>query len=472
MFRKSISHLFYCLLLFSTGTAFSQAESQDQSAQIDRVRITASVSDLQVRFVSVSVAKSIRLEVFSQVGEVVYDSGYREGSLLDWAITDQGEKALPDGLYSCLVTVKGIGGGSSHRVGILRLDAGAVSFVDAEGESEVAAKDGITVLRDHVELPLTMLAHDGDAGIVSGSGGLSFRTGDIFSGKDVEHVRLTEDGNLGIGVTEPEFKLDVAGLIRAEGIVFPDGTVMKSASGTGFLATGPIVNAPFNGTVGGVRLSSQSSSPKGVVGNKQKMLSGGGPIGPFYAFEGPSNTFYGQLTGSSTTGSNNSFFGAAAGSANTTGEKNTYVGYAAGTASTTGYENSFFGDAAGISNTSGVRNSFFGKSAGSSNTYCSHNSFFGYYAGLGNTTGWYNSFFGYESGSSNTASGSSFFGYRSGKSNTTGDDNSFFGTNAGYSNTTGDDNSFFGNFAGASNIDGDSNSFFGSLVSGSKLMHI
>src|SRR5439155_8373459 len=49
--------------------------------------------------------------------------------------------------------------------------------------------------------------------------------------KDFEQMRLTAEGNLGIGMTHPAVKLDVDGLIRAsQGIVFPDGSIQFSAA--------------------------------------------------------------------------------------------------------------------------------------------------------------------------------------------------------------------------------------------------
>jgi hypothetical protein len=44
-------------------------------------------------------------------------------------------------------------------------------------------------------------------------------------------MRLTADGNVGIGITNPQVRLEVDGLIRAsQGIVFPDGTTQYSAA--------------------------------------------------------------------------------------------------------------------------------------------------------------------------------------------------------------------------------------------------
>src|ERR1041384_1169829 len=67
--------------------------------------------------------------------------------------------------------------------------------------------------------------------LVSGTGGFSFGSGDFFANKVLEHIRITAEGNVGIGVPTPLAKLDVAGMIRAsQGIVFPDGSIQYSAA--------------------------------------------------------------------------------------------------------------------------------------------------------------------------------------------------------------------------------------------------
>jgi hypothetical protein len=79
---------------------------------------------------------------------------------------------------------------------------------------------------------MTVAAHDGQDGqVTSTSGALTFRTGDVFSGKEKEQMRVTPEGRVGIGTTAPEDTLDVAGTIRARGgIRFDDGTVLTSAA--------------------------------------------------------------------------------------------------------------------------------------------------------------------------------------------------------------------------------------------------
>ena len=57
---------------------------------------------------------------------------------------------------------------------------------------------------------------------------MTFRVGNFFSGIDTEQMRLTEAGDLGIGISTPRSKLDVAGTIRAQRFL-----VVKPNLGTG-----------------------------------------------------------------------------------------------------------------------------------------------------------------------------------------------------------------------------------------------
>lgn len=68
----------------------------------------------------------------------------------------------------------------------------------------------------------------------------------------------------------------------------------------------------------------------------------------------------------------------------------------AGENDTTGTDNSFFGYAAGINSIAVFFNSFFGSSAGLQNTYGDGNTFLGYLAGSINTTGSYNTAIGFQ----------------------------------------------------------------------------
>jgi hypothetical protein len=238
-FCRGILFFAFCSLIVAVGTVAVGAQSRAQAiADTDSnsasLWVTATAGKEQLRFASLGIVQRMRLEVLNQVGDVVYDSEFQEGSLLDWKVDDKNGQPLPDGLYGCVVTVDDISGQSIHPQGVFWLKNGTVQFGstqsnNAEAAASLEGKESVTVLRGKEGLPITHLAHDAKiARIVSSRGGLNFRVGNFFSGKDVEHMRLTAEGRLGIGVEEPAANLDVAGLIRAsEGFQFGDGTVLK-----------------------------------------------------------------------------------------------------------------------------------------------------------------------------------------------------------------------------------------------------
>jgi hypothetical protein len=227
---------------WSAVSAQSQTSAQPQAeAQARTTRVTASVAAEQLRFAALGEVVQLRLEVFGASGEKIFDSDFKSGNLLDWPVHDQQGQRLADGAYLCVVTVKDLSGALSRQHGTVLLQVGTATLkVEAPSPLQPArapeASQPFTILDGEATLPLTVLAHDENQGRVSGGrGALSFRTGDFFAGQDKEHMRLTAAGNLGLGVAEPQAKLDVAGLIRTnEGIVFPDGSVQTTA----FVASG------------------------------------------------------------------------------------------------------------------------------------------------------------------------------------------------------------------------------------------
>jgi hypothetical protein len=99
----------------------------------------------------------------------------------------------------------------------------------------------------------------------------------------------------------------------------------------------------------------------------------------------------------SANGAGDVFVGLGAGRVNT-GSNNTFVGTSAGTANTSGIQNSFFGFQAGTANTTGGGNVFIGVNAGNSNTVGGSNIFLGNLAGQNNTDGASNLFLGLSAG--------------------------------------------------------------------------
>jgi trimeric autotransporter adhesin len=446
-----------CLPLFSQVNALPTDTKHGLSSPL----VTAQASSDHIRFAALTIGSRMRLEIQSPTGETLYDSSFRAGNLIEWGFADQKGLRLSDGVFGYLITVEELSGRVTYRRGLLRLSDGKAALDAApaykvEAASVDSGEECISILSTDDRFPFTFVGHDGsDARIESTTGGLILHAGQLHAGESnqLPHMRLTPDGKLGIGVRDPQVKLDVAGLIRtSEGILFPDGSILRSAGGLGSFAmlsredSGPMIGGYNSGSVLRAGLNGPSGSAKTEGGAKQMAASG--EINRVNGLEGPDSTFYGQHAGQNNTGTWNSFFGHSAGYANTTGSGNV-----------------FFGNSAGYENVSGSNNAFYGMESGRHNT-ASNNAFFGFQAGYTNIAGYSNSFFGNSAGFYNTGSSNSMFGASAGTANTTGFANSFFGRDAGSANTTGYANSFFGRGAGQSITTEDQNSFFGYYADG------
>lgn len=223
--------------------------------------VVAAAADQGIRFTATSGSVvEMRLEVFSLAGDKVFDSDFRPGDILDWRLSGSvaSQSGLPDDDYLCLVTLRDLSGQLQQRHGIAALNSGRVRLKRVDS-SQLSAAQMLAIkgsratqqIRDEGRestetlitfedeaFPLMVTAHDGQAGqLTSTSGALTFRTGDIFAAKDVERLRITPEGNIGIGTDQPKAMLDVAGDIRStgflrleKGIQFADGTVQTTGS--------------------------------------------------------------------------------------------------------------------------------------------------------------------------------------------------------------------------------------------------
>jgi hypothetical protein len=423
----ALALLFIALTLIPAFAQFQGSVPTQASADPFLPPLVAAMSAKDhVRFAAIALARQVRLEVLSAAGEPVYDSGFRAGNLLEWPVTSTQGSLLPDGTYGALLTVEEYGGRVSQRREVFEVRDGRAEFRERGASvpaTAVAEGDQFTILSADDPAPFTLVSHDGkDGWIESASGGLNLYAGILSRTRaDVPHLRLTPEGNLGIGVAEPKAKLDVAGLIRAsEGFQFSDGTVLKMEGGV------PVLVSESSNGEGGTSPSGRGKTARVLAagGNVGIVLAGSGGPGKVFGSEGDanSNVYYGSGAGSSLgTGWENSFFGASAGTKTTTGKQNAFFGYFAGVNNVGGDNwqgslNSFFGEQAGYKNTTGQTNSFFGGEAGYFNTSGNNNVFLGYGAGFYNTTGTQNTFIGSDAGNSlsTTESGNTFIGANTG----------------------------------------------------------
>jgi hypothetical protein len=232
------------LLLAGAVVTFAQVEQAVKSPAPPDPTVTISISARGVRFAALGQFKQTRLEVFTASGDSVYNSGFQSGNVRDWALEDKLGQRLPDGSYLCVVTIRDVSGRMDTKHGTVLLQGGQASLKLGEGGKVgvVEPEQGLTTVADGSATALTIVAHDGQEGqVVSTRGPLSFRIGDFFSGKDTEQMRLTEEGNLGLGTDSPQARLDVNGLIRARsGIQFNDGSILNLApKGGGLRVTLP-----------------------------------------------------------------------------------------------------------------------------------------------------------------------------------------------------------------------------------------
>jgi endosialidase-like protein len=248
------------LILCLLSPALAQVAQPDNPGQ---ATVTASATAERVRFTGPNTVVQMHVQVYDNAGQLVFDVSSK-GNVLDWTLQDSGGARLLPGSYLSVVTVKTLSGKLSQRVGLVsiqekqlelqRVDAAQLTAGQQQAVGPIEENSGLTILQAGEPEAATVVAHDGTQGEVTRSrGALSFRLGDFFSGKDTEQMRLTEEGNLGIGTDTPQAKLDVAGMIRtSKGIEFANTTDGSDATNITKLtttATGSLQQTMADGTV-------------------------------------------------------------------------------------------------------------------------------------------------------------------------------------------------------------------------------
>lgn len=231
----------FAILTFAQETR-TPLETPPQPA-VSAPLVTATVNAKRVRFVSPGTVVQLRLEVYNEAGQKLFDTELRGGNVLDWQLQDGAGQSLPEGSYACVLTIKSLSGRLSQRVGLVNLNdkksasdpaqALQLSLAQQQTIGPMEGNGPLTFLYQSEADAITAVTHDGQDGQVTATtGALTFRTGDVFAGKDKEHMRITEDGRVGIGTHKPEATLDVVGTLRvSEGFNFPDGTTLRADNG-------------------------------------------------------------------------------------------------------------------------------------------------------------------------------------------------------------------------------------------------
>jgi hypothetical protein len=212
-------------VLFVFSFAFAQGPAQSTAGQSGPT-ITASATGERVRITAPSSVVQMHVEVYAASGEKLFDQEIRGGNVFDWHLQDGQAQRLAPGAYVCVVTAKSVSGKLTQKIGTVTVEQNSVSVQADSPQLSVQQTQAIGPVEEDSSWTIpgkdepqttTVIANDGtDGQMIRGRGALTFRIGDFFSGIDTEQMRLTEEGNLGIGTSEPKAKLDVAGTIRAE----------------------------------------------------------------------------------------------------------------------------------------------------------------------------------------------------------------------------------------------------------------
>ena len=100
----------FVLCLFITALA------QENRASVDTLRepvasgplVTVMATAQRVRFVSPGTAVQLRLEVYNETGQKLFDTELHGGNVLDWHLQDGAGQRLPPGAYACVLTTKSL----------------------------------------------------------------------------------------------------------------------------------------------------------------------------------------------------------------------------------------------------------------------------------------------------------------------------------------------------------------------------
>lgn len=274
---------------------------------------------------------------------------------------------------------------------------------------------------------------------------------------------INQAGNVGIGRTTANYKLDVNGDInipagsnfKINGVNIGSGTI--GGSGTTnkiskFTAAGTIGDSNIidNGTT--VEISTDATVNGINIGLGAGALTGNQTVGTNSLASittGTSNTAVGFSTlNLNADGANNSAFGTSALAFNTSGNSNTALGSSALRANTTGGTNVGVGTSALTTNTTGTANVAIGFFSGFSNTTGAQNTALGTNALQQNVTGNTNTAIGRQSLRNTTGSGNIGLGYNSGFDITTGSSNVVIGSNTGSTIATSSNNIIISDGAG------------------------
>lgn len=96
--------------------------AQTSANQSSAITVTVTAGAQHVRYVSIGEVQQTRVQVFAPNGSLTFDSQFKMGNLVDWALQDERGSGIPGGAYLFVVTVKDFAGRLSQRFGTATFD--------------------------------------------------------------------------------------------------------------------------------------------------------------------------------------------------------------------------------------------------------------------------------------------------------------------------------------------------------------
>src|SRR3954451_2317693 len=126
----------FCLLLISSlvtlGVCSSALAQEARKDGADKTPdITASVISDGVRIAAPSAVVQLRLEVYDELGQKLFDTEQQGGNVLDWHLQAGAAGRAADGTYMCVVTVKNPSGRMNKKLGLVTVTGQSISVRSA-----------------------------------------------------------------------------------------------------------------------------------------------------------------------------------------------------------------------------------------------------------------------------------------------------------------------------------------------------
>lgn len=259
-----------CMLLCWTPGFAQNAQSQTGISQ----EVTIIIQRRQVRFTSHKPIEEMRLQVFNQSGEMVFDSGAATASEIAWPLQGMNGEPLASGLYAYTLSIKEFGADAARvRRGHFIIDRAAdrdagsdrlwVTSQDAGVGTELTVARSENLIVAGTTSPNDRTAERQDGGLNRGDGrevnteaqnsveankssavaaGTVGNIAKFTSATELGNSVITElNGNIGINTAAPTTKLTVQTTSGSYGLTHTDGAI----------TVGSYVGGSQSGAVGG-----------------------------------------------------------------------------------------------------------------------------------------------------------------------------------------------------------------------------